>query len=116
MHPVTSLTIVYDASCRLCTRLKVWIGRQPSVICLRFASQWLGRSADEVSESAFRRACCSCRDGGGVARQSCRDCLSVGVERPPRPCRQVDRLLLTLAREAFRLYPGIISHSQVCLG
>ena len=46
MHPVTSVTIVYDASCRLCTRLKVrlctrlkvWIGRQPSVVCLRFAA------------------------------------------------------------------------------
>ena len=38
MHAVTSLTIVYDASCRLCTRLKVRIGRQPSVIRLRFAA------------------------------------------------------------------------------
>ena len=38
MHAVTSLTIVYDASCRLCTRLRVWIGRQPSVIRLRFAA------------------------------------------------------------------------------
>lgn len=34
MHPVTSLTIVYHASSRLCTRLKVWIVREPSVIRL----------------------------------------------------------------------------------
>ena len=63
MHPVTSLTIVYDASCRLCTRLKVWTGRQPSVMSA-VRCQWLGRSADEVSGSVLRRARCSCRDGG----------------------------------------------------
>lgn len=38
MHPVTSLTIVYDANSRLCTRLKVWIRRETSVIRLRFAA------------------------------------------------------------------------------
>lgn len=38
MHPVTSLTTVYDASSRLYTRFKVWIAREPSVIRLRFAA------------------------------------------------------------------------------
>ena len=38
MHPVTSFTIVYDASCRLCTRLKDWIGRQPSMIRLQLVA------------------------------------------------------------------------------
>jgi hypothetical protein len=34
MHRVTSLTIVYDASGRLGTRLIVWIVREPSAIRL----------------------------------------------------------------------------------
>jgi hypothetical protein len=38
MHPVTSLTTVCNASSRLYTRFKVWIGREPSVIRLRFAA------------------------------------------------------------------------------
>jgi predicted DCC family thiol-disulfide oxidoreductase YuxK len=36
MLPVTSITIVYDADCGLCTRAKGWIGQQPSLIGLDF--------------------------------------------------------------------------------
>jgi predicted DCC family thiol-disulfide oxidoreductase YuxK len=36
MAPVTSLTIVYDAECGLCTRAKDWLRRQPPLVALEF--------------------------------------------------------------------------------
>ena len=99
MHPVTSVTIVHDASCRLCTRLKVrlctrlkvWIGRQPSVVCLRFAASGSVEARTKFSDLPSGELAVVAETGGGVARQSCRDCLSVGAVRPPRPCLQVDQ-------------------------
>lgn len=38
MRPVTSITIIYDASCGLCTRLKDWIGRQLPLVSIQFAA------------------------------------------------------------------------------
>lgn len=38
MLPVTSITIVYDAACGLCTRAKDWIGGQPPLVRLRFVA------------------------------------------------------------------------------
>jgi predicted DCC family thiol-disulfide oxidoreductase YuxK len=38
MPPVTSVTIVYDADCGLCTRTKDWIGQQASFIRIRFVA------------------------------------------------------------------------------
>ena len=38
MQPVTSITIVYDANCGLCTRLKDWIGRQPPLVGIQFVA------------------------------------------------------------------------------
>ncbi|QOY87659.1 DCC1-like thiol-disulfide oxidoreductase family protein [Paludibaculum fermentans] len=38
MPPVTSITIVYDAACGLCTFAKDWIGRQVPLIGLRFVA------------------------------------------------------------------------------
>ena len=37
MPPVTALTIVYDATCGLCMRVKDWIARQSSFVGLQFA-------------------------------------------------------------------------------
>ena len=36
MPPVTSITIVYDAACGLCTRVKGWIGQQVPLVRIRF--------------------------------------------------------------------------------
>ena len=36
MPPVTSFTIVYDATCGLCTRTKDWISQQAPLVGLRF--------------------------------------------------------------------------------
>ena len=36
MPPVTSITIVYDAACGLCTRAKVWITEQAPLVGLQF--------------------------------------------------------------------------------
>lgn len=38
MPPVTSLTIVYDADCGLCTRTKDWIGQQVPLVGLQFVA------------------------------------------------------------------------------
>jgi predicted DCC family thiol-disulfide oxidoreductase YuxK len=38
MRPVTSLTIVYDAACGLCTRTKDWITRQAALVRIRFVA------------------------------------------------------------------------------
>ena len=38
MPPVTSLTIIYDAECGLCTRAKVWIRRQVPLVGLQFVA------------------------------------------------------------------------------
>lgn len=38
MRPVRSITVVYDASCGLCTRLKDWIGRQVPLVGLGFVA------------------------------------------------------------------------------
>ena len=36
MPPVTSIAVVYDAACGLCTRLKAWIAGQVPLVRLRF--------------------------------------------------------------------------------
>ena len=36
MPPVTSITIVYDAACGLCTRAKDWITQQAPLVALQF--------------------------------------------------------------------------------
>jgi predicted DCC family thiol-disulfide oxidoreductase YuxK len=36
MPPVTSITIVYDAACGLCTRVKNWIGQQAPLVRIGF--------------------------------------------------------------------------------
>ncbi len=36
MPPVTSITIVYDAACGLCTRAKGWIAQQSPLVGLQF--------------------------------------------------------------------------------
>jgi predicted DCC family thiol-disulfide oxidoreductase YuxK len=36
MPPVTSITIVYDAACGLCTRAKDWIAQQAPLVGLQF--------------------------------------------------------------------------------
>jgi predicted DCC family thiol-disulfide oxidoreductase YuxK len=38
MPPVTSITIVYDAACGLCTRTKDWIREQTSLVRLQFVA------------------------------------------------------------------------------
>jgi len=38
MPPVTSLTIVYDADCGLCTRLKDWVGEQAPMVRIGFVA------------------------------------------------------------------------------
>jgi predicted DCC family thiol-disulfide oxidoreductase YuxK len=38
MTPITSITIVYDASCGLCTRTKEWIGQQAPFIGIGFTA------------------------------------------------------------------------------
>lgn len=38
MAPVTSITIVYDAACGLCTRMKDWIRQQAPLVGLRFVA------------------------------------------------------------------------------
>src|SRR5690242_6172573 len=36
MPPVTSMAVVYDATCGLCTRLKTWIAEQVPLVRVRF--------------------------------------------------------------------------------
>jgi len=38
MVPVTSITIVYDANCGLCTRAADWIGQQAPLVGLQFVA------------------------------------------------------------------------------
>src|SRR5205823_2580842 len=38
MPPVTSITIVYDPACGLCTRVKEWIGRQVPLVGIQFVA------------------------------------------------------------------------------
>jgi predicted DCC family thiol-disulfide oxidoreductase YuxK len=38
MSPVTSLTIIYDADCGLCSRTKDWIGRQEPFVGIGFVA------------------------------------------------------------------------------
>jgi predicted DCC family thiol-disulfide oxidoreductase YuxK len=37
MPPITSITIIYDAACGLCTRVKSWIVQQRSFVGIEFA-------------------------------------------------------------------------------
>jgi hypothetical protein len=91
MRPATSLTIVYDASSRLCTRLKVWIGREPSVICLRFVATGSFEARTKFPNLPSSELAVVADTEEVVAQESCLDCLYVGVARLPRPCRQVDQ-------------------------
>lgn len=38
MPPVTSMAVVYDAACGLCTRLKAWIAEQVPLVRVRFVA------------------------------------------------------------------------------
>jgi len=38
MEPVTGITIVYDASCGLCTRAKAWITEQTALVSVQFVA------------------------------------------------------------------------------
>ncbi len=38
MPPVTGITVVYDASCGLCARLKAWIRTEPAIVSVQFVA------------------------------------------------------------------------------
>jgi predicted DCC family thiol-disulfide oxidoreductase YuxK len=38
MQPVTSITVLYDAACGLCTFAKAWIGEQASLVGIQFVA------------------------------------------------------------------------------
>ena len=38
MQPVTSITVLYDAACGLCTFAKHWIGKQASLVGIEFVA------------------------------------------------------------------------------
>ena len=51
MAPITSITIVYDEACGLCTRTKDWIRQQAPLVETPVRSSGLIRSATEDSRS-----------------------------------------------------------------
>jgi predicted DCC family thiol-disulfide oxidoreductase YuxK len=102
MRPVTSITIVYDASCGLCTRLKNWIGRQLPLVSIQFAAAGSAEARRKFSNLPPGELAVVADTGevwlGNHAWIVClwalRDYRSLAV-------RLTSPLLLLLAREAF---------------
>ena len=102
MRPVTSITIVYDASCGLCTRLKDWIGRQLPLVSIQFAAAGSAEARRKFSNLPPGELAVVADTGevwlGNHAWIVClwalRDYRSLAV-------RLTSPLLLLLAREAF---------------
>ena len=102
MRPVTSITIVYDASCGLCTRWKDWIGRQLPLVSIQFAAAGSAEARKNFSNLPPGELAVVADTGevwlGNHAWIVClwalRDYRSLAV-------RLTSPLLLLLAREAF---------------
>jgi len=102
MRPVTSITIVYDAGCGLCTRLKEWIGQQRSLVSLHFIAagsaeartRFPGLPAGELAVVA---------DTGEVwlGNRAWIVCLWALRDYRDFAARLTSPLLLLMAREAF---------------
>jgi len=83
MPPIRNLSIVYDAACRLCCRVKGWIETSAASGSARISGvgvRWIGTS---VSGTSCQGTCRLGRYRRGVAGQSRLDCLPVGTGRLP---------------------------------
>jgi predicted DCC family thiol-disulfide oxidoreductase YuxK len=102
MPPVTSITIVYDAACGLCIRMKDWIRQQAPLIGLRFVASGSSEArrrfpqlpADELAVVA---------DTGEVwlGNRAWIVCLWALGDYRDLALRLTSPLLVLMAREAF---------------
>jgi predicted DCC family thiol-disulfide oxidoreductase YuxK len=112
MRPITSMTIVYDAACGLCTRLKDWIGEQAPLVRLEFAV-----SGSTEVRSRFPRLpvgeLAVVADTGEVwvGNRAWIVCLWALRDYRDLAVRLTSPLLLIMAREAF----AVVSKNRAAL-
>jgi predicted DCC family thiol-disulfide oxidoreductase YuxK len=102
MPPVTSMAVVYDAACGLCTRLKAWIAEQVPLVRVRFIA-----SGSSEARHSFPQLppgeLAVVADTGEVwlGNQAWIVCLWALRDYRDLAFRLTSPLLLLMAREAF---------------
>ena len=104
MSPVTSLTIIYDAGCGLCTRAKEWILRQAPLVGIEFlpgASTEVRRRYPQLPASEL--AVVANTGDIWLGNHAWIVCLWALRDYRDLACRLTSPLLTLMAREAFEL-------------
>jgi len=104
MQPVTAITVVYDASCGLCTRAKEWITQQTPLVDVQFVAADSATSRKRFPQLAAEELAVVA-DTGEVwfGDHAWIVCLWALRDFRDLAFRLTSPLLLLMAREAFTL-------------
>jgi predicted DCC family thiol-disulfide oxidoreductase YuxK len=112
MRPVTSLTIVYDAGCGLCTRTKDWIRQQAPLVALEFVASGSPEAQRRFPElRADELAVVSNTGQAWFGDHAWIVCLWALRDYRDLACKLTSPLLSVLAREAF----AVVSKNRLAL-
>ena len=102
MQPVTSITILYDASCGLCTRTKDWISQQAPAVGIKFVASGSAEARQRFPKIPDSELAVIANTGEAwLGDNAWIVCLWALHEYRDFAFRLSNPLLLTMAREAF---------------
>jgi predicted DCC family thiol-disulfide oxidoreductase YuxK len=117
MSPVTSLMIVYDADCGLCTRTKDWIGRQDPFVGIGFVASGSPEAKSRVPQLPAGELAVVANTGEvWLGNSAWIVCLWALRGYRDLAFRLTSPLLLMMAREAFVVLSKSRSALSVMLG
>jgi predicted DCC family thiol-disulfide oxidoreductase YuxK len=107
MQPVTDITIVFDATCGLCTRAKEWIGRQEPLIGISFIASGSPDARAKFPQLPADELAIIANTGEvWLGDRAWIVCLWALREYRDLAFKLTSPLLLMLAREAFSVVSG----------
>ena len=102
MQPVTSITILYDASCGLCTRTKDWITHQAPAVGIQFVASGSEEARKRFPQLSDGELAVVANTGEAwLGNHAWIVCLWALREYRDLAFRLTSPLLLSMAREAF---------------
>ncbi|HLK47309.1 MAG TPA: DCC1-like thiol-disulfide oxidoreductase family protein [Bryobacteraceae bacterium] len=112
MPPVTSVVVLYDAACGLCTRLKAWIAEQVPLVRLRFVASGSPEARQSFPQIPPAELAVVADTGEvWVGNHAWIVCLWALRDYRDLAVRLTSPLLLLLAREAF----SVVSSNRAAL-
>ncbi len=117
MSPVTSLTIIYDADCGLCSRTRDWIGRQEPFVGIGFVASGSPEARGRFPQLPAGELAVVANTGDvWLGNSAWIVCLWALRGYRDLAFRLTSPLLLTMAREAFAVLSKSRSALSVMLG